>query len=48
MQYFYPIVNDIFDNTLKEAVTLWDAVARLEALANGKADASSIGNLNDQ
>ncbi|MEQ8525874.1 S41 family peptidase [Gracilimonas sp.] len=47
MQYFYPIVNDIFDKTLKEAMTLWDAVARLEALASGKADAS-IGNLQNQ
>lgn len=46
MQYFYPIVNDVFDNTLDKAMTLWDAVARLEALANGKADASAIGNIN--
>lgn len=45
MKYFYPIANDVFDNTLKEAMELWDAVARLEALADGKADASSIGNL---
>lgn len=45
MKYFYPIANDVFDNTLKEAMDLWDAVARLEALSNGKADASSIGNL---
>ena len=44
MQYFYPIVNDVFDNTLQEAMTLWDAVARLEALADGKADAN-IGNI---
>ncbi len=44
MQYFYPIANDIFDKTLKESMTLWDAVARLEALANGKAEAN-IGNL---
>lgn len=42
MKYFYPIINDVFDTTLKEAVTLWDAVARLEALANGKADVFSI------
>ena len=47
MQYFYPIANDIFDKTLKEAMTLWDAVARLEALASGKADAN-IGNLQNQ
>ncbi|WP_421774918.1 S41 family peptidase [Gracilimonas sp.] len=47
MKYFYPIANDIFDKTLKEAMTLWDAVARLEALANGKAEAS-IGNLQNQ
>lgn len=48
MEYFYPIVNDVFDNTLKEAMTLWDAVARLEAIASGKADASTFGNLNQQ
>ncbi|MEX0845652.1 MAG: S41 family peptidase [Balneolaceae bacterium] len=40
MQYFYPIVNDVYDITLKEAMTLWEAVARLEALASGKADAN--------
>ena len=45
MEYFYPIVNDIFDNTLDKAMTLWDAVARLEAIANGKADVSTLGNL---
>ncbi len=45
MKYFYPIANDVFDNTLKKAMDLWDTVARLEALANGKADASGIGNL---
>jgi carboxyl-terminal processing protease len=48
MQYFYPIVNDVFDNTLEETMTLWDAVARLKALASGKADASTIGNLKNQ
>lgn len=48
MEYFYPIVNDVFDNTLKEAMTLWDAVARLEAIASGKAGASTFGNLNQQ
>lgn len=48
MEYFYPIVNDVFDNTLKKAMTLWDAVARLEAIASGKADASTLGNLNKQ
>ncbi|MGN8226820.1 S41 family peptidase [Gracilimonas sp. BCB1] len=47
MQYFYPIANDIFDKTLKEAMTLWDAVARLEALASGKPEAS-IGNIQNQ
>lgn len=45
MQYFYPIVNDVFDNTLKKAMTLWDAVARLEDLASGNSKASAIGNL---
>ncbi|MEX2364056.1 MAG: S41 family peptidase [Balneolaceae bacterium] len=37
MEYFYPIVNDVFDNALKEAMTLWEAVAKLEAMAKSKA-----------
>ncbi len=37
LPYFYPIVNDVFDTTLEEAQTLWDAYSRLEALARGKA-----------
>jgi carboxyl-terminal processing protease len=48
MEYFYPIINDVFDTTLDKAMTLWDAVARLEAIASGKADASTFGNLNQQ
>lgn len=30
---FFPIVNDVFDTTLKEAMELWDAVERLAALS---------------
>ena len=45
MEYFYPIINDVFDTTLKKAMTLWDAVARLEELASGDSKASAIGNL---
>lgn len=37
MQYFYPIVNDVFDNTIKEAMRLWDDVSKLEAMARSKA-----------
>lgn len=44
MPYFYPVVNDYFDTTLKEAMTLWDAVGRLEALANGKASLDEVSN----
>lgn len=44
LQYFYPVINDVFDNTLKEAMTLWDTVARLEERATGKAS-YEIGNL---
>lgn len=36
MPYFYPVVNDYFDTTLKESMTLWEAVARLNALAKGE------------
>ncbi len=46
MKSFYPIVNDVFDETLKEAMTLWDAVDRLSALAKGEASAG-VGNHND-
>ncbi len=46
MPYFYPVVNDVFDTTLKKAMTLWENVGRLEALSKGKA-AVNIGNLND-
>ncbi len=42
-EYFYPIVNDEFNETLEEAMKLWDAVARLESLTQGKA-VGSIGN----
>jgi carboxyl-terminal processing protease len=45
MQYFYPVVNDYFDTTLKEAMTLWDAYGRLEALANGQASMDEVSNL---
>jgi len=42
-EYFYPIVNDEFNEILKEAMKLWDQVARLESLAQGKA-VGKIGN----
>ena len=42
-EYFYPIVNDEFNEILKEAMQLWDQVARLESLAQGKA-VGKIGN----
>ncbi|MEX0723651.1 MAG: S41 family peptidase [Gracilimonas sp.] len=48
MEYFFPIWNDVFDTTLDKAMTLWDAVAKLEAVASGKADASTLGDLNQQ
>jgi carboxyl-terminal processing protease len=47
MQYFYPIVNDVFDTTLKEAMTLWDAYSNLEDLAKGRAMIDDgVSNLN--
>ncbi len=45
MQYFYPVVNDYFDTTLKEAMTLWDAVGRLEKLANGETSLNDVSNI---
>lgn len=45
MKYFYPIVNDYFDTTLKEAMTLWEAVGRLEKLAKGETSLQDISNI---
>ena len=45
MKYFYPVVNDYFDTTLKEAMTLWDAVGRLEKLANGETSLNNVSNI---
>lgn len=45
LSYFYPVINDIYDNILEEAMNLWDAVGRLEAMANGKA-INDVGNWN--
>jgi len=38
LKEFYPVINDVFDETLKEAMTLWDAVDRLAALAGRETD----------
>ncbi|MFN1834299.1 S41 family peptidase [Balneola sp. MJW-20] len=43
MTKFYPIINDVFDTTIEEAMKLWDAVARLEALAQSGGTSSSEG-----
>jgi len=45
LPYFYPIINDVFDTTLEEAMTLWDAYSKLEALAKGKAMADDVTNI---
>ncbi len=36
-EYFYPIVNDYFNETLREAMKLWDEVEQLEAFAQRQA-----------
>lgn len=36
-EYFYPIVNDYFNDTLREAMKLWDEVEQLEAFAQRQA-----------
>lgn len=48
MQYFYPIINDTFDETLKESMQLWDAVQRLDDISKRKAAVNSVGNLNNE
>ncbi len=45
MKYFYPIVNDYFDTTLKEAMSLWDAVDKLDEIASGKSPIKEISNV---
>lgn len=45
LPYFYPVINDVFDTTLEEAMTLWDAYSKLEALAKGKAMVNDVSNL---
>ncbi|GAB5408274.1 MAG: S41 family peptidase [Balneolaceae bacterium] len=45
LPYFYPVINDVFDTTLKESMTLWDAYSKLEALAKGKAMVDDVSNL---
>lgn len=32
-EYFYPVINDSFSETIKEAMDLWDDVSKLEAFA---------------
>ncbi|MFO7798627.1 S41 family peptidase [Rhodohalobacter sp.] len=36
-EYFYPVVNDYFNESLSEAVKLWDEVKELETFASSKA-----------
>ncbi|MEX0994714.1 MAG: S41 family peptidase [Balneolaceae bacterium] len=33
MEYFYPVINDAFNDILSEAMKLWDEVSQLETLA---------------
>jgi carboxyl-terminal processing protease len=43
MQYFYPVINDVFDNTLKQAMDMWDEVDRLSAYAMEQSGNKSRG-----
>ena len=36
-EYFYPIVNDAFNETLQEAMKLWEEVEQLEVYAQQQA-----------
>ncbi|MTI88799.1 MAG: S41 family peptidase [Balneolaceae bacterium] len=44
--HFYPVINDVFDNTLDKAMKLWDAVARLKEISENHSTAD-VGNLRD-
>lgn len=44
LQHYYPVINDVFDNVLKQAMNLWDEVQSLEEYAashNGSKKSSS-------
>lgn len=43
-EYFYPIVNDVFDTSLDTAMELWGEVKQLEELAKG-ISSTKVGNL---
>lgn len=40
----YPIINDIFDNTIDQAMNMWDEVAKLEEYAANHTDIRNDGN----
>ncbi|MEX0823124.1 MAG: S41 family peptidase, partial [Balneolaceae bacterium] len=42
-EYFYPVINDQFNETLKKAMDLWGAVSKLEAFAQASENGSSSG-----
>lgn len=44
--YFYPVINDVFDNTIGEAMDLWDSVARLRTLSENNTG-DGLGNLDE-
>jgi carboxyl-terminal processing protease len=39
-EYFYPVINDVFNETLKESMNLWGEVEKLETLAKSRASAN--------
>lgn len=39
-EYFYPVINDSFSETIKQAMDLWEDVSRLEAFAQQRAKAT--------
>lgn len=40
---YYPVYNDIFDDSLKEALRLWDEVRQLQAYATDQSDSKTGG-----
>jgi carboxyl-terminal processing protease len=42
LKYYYPVINDVFDNTLKQAMKMWDEVEKLTEYASSHSKSTII------
>ena len=43
MKKYYPVINDVFDNTLEQAMNMWDEVAQLREYATNHTGTTGRG-----